>query len=102
MYIVIVKIHVKQDIVDKFVEATILNAQNSIQEPGIVKFDFLQQQNDPTKFILYEVYRTQADTLVHKDTHHYKEWRERVAMMMIEERTSEKYHNIFPDEINWE
>ena len=90
MYIVLVNVHVKNEYIQKFIEATIDNASNSIYEPGVVRFDFHQQQDDPTKFILIEVYRDKKDTLLHKETLHYKRWRDTVAEMMMEDRRSEK------------
>jgi quinol monooxygenase YgiN len=101
VFIVHVHVHVKPDVVDAFREATVENARNSVQEPGIARFDVIQQQDDPTRFVLVEVYRTQADTTRHKETPHYHRWRDTVAEMMAEPRTSVKYANIFPDDQGW-
>lgn len=101
MLIVHVFVHVKQEFVDDFRAATILNARNSVQEAGIARFDVIQQQDDPTRFVLVEVYRTADDPARHKETDHYATWRDTVAEMIAEPRTSIKYTNIFPDESGW-
>ena len=101
MFIVHVFVHVKPDQIEAFRAATIENARNSIQEPGIARFDVIQQQDDPTRFVLVEVYRTPDDPARHKETAHYRKWRETVADMMAEPRTSVKYTNVFPDEKGW-
>lgn len=101
MLIVLVNVHVKPDRIDAFREATIENARNSVQEPGVARFDVIQQQNDPTRFVLFEVYRTPEDVDLHKNTAHYAKWRDTVADMMAEPRTSAKYANVFPDEKGW-
>lgn len=101
MYIVHVHVHVKPEDVDDFVEATIENARNSVREPGIARFDFIQDLDDPTKFVLIEVYRTPDDPAAHKETAHYNIWREKVANMMAEPRQSVKFANVFPDDQGW-
>jgi len=101
MFIVHVFVRVKPDQIEAFRAATIENARNSIQEPGIARFDVIQQQDDPTRFVLVEVYRTPDDPAGHKETAHYRKWRETVADMMAEPRTSVKYTNVFPDEKGW-
>jgi quinol monooxygenase YgiN len=102
MFIVHVFVQVKPDCIEAFKTATLENARNSVQEPGIARFDVIQQQDDPTKFVLVEVYRTSEDPARHKETAHYAAWRETVANMMAVPRTSMKYTNIFPDEDGWE
>ncbi len=102
MFIVHVHVHVKSESVNAFIEETIRNAQNSIKEPGITRFDMLQHQDDPTRFILVEVYRTLKDPVKHKETPHYARWRDQVADMMYEPRTSVKFDNIYPDDDGWE
>ena len=102
MLIVHVFVHVKADSVDDFKTATLLNARNSIQEPGIVRFDVIQQDDDPTRFVLVEVYHTDDDPARHKETAHYAVWRDTVAEMMAEPRRSVKYHEFFPDPARWE
>ena len=101
MFIVHVFVHVKSGQVKDFKEATLENARNSIQEPGIARFDILQQENDPTHFVLIEVYRTSDDAARHKGTLHYKKWHDTVEDMMSEPRNSIKYSNIFPNEEGW-
>ena len=98
MYIVHVFGRVKPDQIVNFKTATIENAQNSVTEPGLARFDVLQQQDDPTRFVLVEVYRTADAPAKHKETPHYQKWRDTVADMMAEPRTSVKYTNVFPDE----
>ena len=98
MLIVHVFVHVKPDQVEAFKAATLENARNSIREPGIARFDVIQQQDDPTHFVLVEVYRTPEDPARHKETTHYQKWRDTVADMMAESRSSIKYTNFFPDE----
>ncbi len=102
MFIVHVFVHVKPEQVEGFRNATLENARNSIQEPGIARFDVIQQQDDPTRFVLVEVYRTPDDPARHKETTHYQKWRDAVADMMAEPRTSVKYTNVFPDEQGWD
>lgn len=101
MLIVHVQVHVKPDCVDAFRTATIENARNSVTEPGIARFDVVQQTDDPTRFVLVEAYRTAEDPARHKETPHYKTWRDTVEPMMAEPRRSAKYHEIFPDEPGW-
>jgi quinol monooxygenase YgiN len=102
MFIVHVFVHVKPDQVAAFQAASLENARNSVQEPGVARFDVIQQQDDPTRFVLIEVYRTVEDSALHKETAHYVKWRDSVAAMMAEPRTSIKYHNVFPDERGWD
>lgn len=102
MLIVHVFVHVKSDQVEAFRKTTLENARNSIQEPGIARFDIIQQQDDPTRFVLVEVYRTPDDPAKHKETAHYQKWRDVVAEMMAEPRTSIKYTNLYPDEKGWD
>ena len=102
MLIVHVFVHVKPDQVEAFQGATLENARNSVQEPGIARFDVIQQQDDPARFVLVEVYRTPEDPAKHKETAHYQKWRDAVAGMMAEPRSSIKYANVFPDEAGWD
>lgn len=101
MFIVHVQVHVKPEFTDAFCEATIENASNSVQEPGITRFDVVQQLDDPSRFVLVEVYRTPDDPARHKETAHYKKWAETVAPMMVEPRSSVKYANVYPDKVGW-
>ena len=101
MLVVHVHVHVKPDSVDSFREASIENASNSIHESGVARFDVIQQNDDPTRFILVEVYRTADDPARHKETAHYKKWRDTVADMMAEPRQAVKFTNAFPDDEGW-
>jgi (4S)-4-hydroxy-5-phosphonooxypentane-2,3-dione isomerase len=98
MIIVHVHVHVKPESIEAFKQASIENARNSIQEPGIAHFDLIQQIDDPTRFILVEIYRTAEAQGAHKETKHYARWRDTVADMMAEPRSAVKYVPIFPDE----
>jgi quinol monooxygenase YgiN len=102
MYIVHVYVHVKKTLVEDFKILTKENAKDSLLEPGIVRFDIVQQQDDPTKFVLIEVYKSFEDTAKHKLTEHYMRWRDAVAYMMKNPRTSIKYFNVFPEDEGWE
>ncbi|MEQ8223622.1 MAG: putative quinol monooxygenase [Candidatus Eremiobacterota bacterium] len=101
MLIVHVFVHVKKEFVEAFKEASVENAKNSVHEPGIARFDVIQQSDNPCRFVLIEVYRTADDPAKHKETTHYATWRDTVAPMMAEPRSSVKYTNIFPDEKGW-
>lgn len=101
MFIVHVHVHVKAESVDAFHQASLENAKNSVQEPGIGRFDVLQQQDDPRRFVLVEVYRDTAAAAAHKETAHYATWRDAVADMMAEPRFSVKYANCFPGDAGW-
>ena len=101
MFVVHVHVHVKPEFVEAFREATLENARNSVQESGIARFDVMQQLDDPTSFVLVEVYRTPDDPARHKETAHYQTWRDTVAEMMAEPRSSTKYENCFPDDEGW-
>ncbi|MGD2188219.1 MAG: antibiotic biosynthesis monooxygenase [Desulfobacterales bacterium] len=101
MFIVHVFVHVKPDKVEEFKSASMENALNSVQEPGIARFDVIQQHDDPSRFVLVEVYRTADDPARHKETQHYQKWRDTVEDMMAEPRRAIKYQNIFPDESGW-
>ena len=101
MFIVHVLVHVKPEDVEAFKAATLDNARNSAQEPGVARFDVVQQNDAPTRFTLVEVYRTSEDPAAHKETAHYQAWRDAVADMMAEPRTSVKYSNVFPDDDGW-
>jgi quinol monooxygenase YgiN len=101
MIIVHVHVHVKPESVDAFREATNVNARASIGEPGIARFDVIQQADDATRFVLVECYRTAQAPAEHKETAHYQKWRDTVAGMMAEPRTSVKYSNVFPPDEGW-
>ena len=101
MLIVLVHVHVKPDCVEAFRTASLENARNSVQEPGIARFDILQQNDDPNRFILNEVYRTKDAPAAHKETGHYQKWRETVEDMMAEPRQAVKLTNLFPIDGEW-
>ncbi len=101
MFIVQVQIHVKPERVEEFREITIENARHSVQEPGLARFDLLQQADDPTRFVLIEVYRHPDAQLRHRETAHYQTWRDKAADMMAEARTSVKFSNVFPADEGW-
>jgi (4S)-4-hydroxy-5-phosphonooxypentane-2,3-dione isomerase len=98
MLIVHVHVRVKPEYVDAFRQATMQNARQSVKEPGISRFDVVQQLDDPTRFVLVEGYRTDEATALHKQTAHYQLWRDAVAPMMAEPRASVKFANIYPDD----
>ena len=102
MLIVHVHVHVKPDAVDAFATASLENARHSREEPGIVRFDVVQQQDDPTRFVLVEIYRTAEDPARHKATAHYATWRDAVEPLMAEPRRSVKYHALSPTPAGWE
>lgn len=101
MNIVQVHVKVKKEYIQQFIEATKENGLNSIREPGIARFDLLQHNDNPQEFILNEIYKYDTAPQEHKDTTHYKKWRDLVADMMEEPRYSKKYTNLFPDDKNW-
>jgi autoinducer 2-degrading protein len=101
MLIVHVHVRVQPERIDDFKAATLANAQASIREPGIARFDVVQQADDPSRFVLVEVYRTAAAPATHKETPHYAAWRDAVAAMMAEPRTSVKFGNVFPADSGW-
>jgi len=102
MHIVHVHVHVQPDHVEAFKAASLVNACSSVNnEPGVARFDVVQQQDDPARFVLVEVYRTPADAAKHKETTHYQSWRDTVADMMAEPRQGIKFQNLFPDDADW-
>lgn len=101
MLIVHVRVHVKPESVAAFKQATEANARESLKEPGIARFDAAQQQDDPTRFVLVEVYRNAEAPSAHKETRHYQVWRDTVAPMMAEPRSSVKFTPVFPDAEGW-
>ncbi len=101
MLIVHVHVHVKPESPVDFRKATIESARSSVQEPGIARFDVIQEQDDETRFVLIEVYRTPEAAAAHKETAHYAKWRDTVADMMAEPRQSVKYCEIFPEAEDW-
>src|SRR6516225_2039582 len=102
MLVVHVHVHVKPESIEDFKRITLANARESVKEPGIARFDVVQQQDDPTRFVLIEAYRTPEAPAAHKETRHYQVWRDAVAPMMAEPRTNVKYQNLFPDDKGYE
>ena len=100
MQIVHVHVNVRPEFIEAFKQATIENANNSVKEAGVARFDIIQQTDDPTKFILVEVYKTADAPGAHKETTHYKRWRDTVMKMMAEPRRGIKYNKIFPTDEN--
>ena len=101
MFVVHVHVNVKSQFVEAFKEATLENASNSVKEPGIARFDVLQQEDDPTCFVLVEAYKSVEASAAHKETAHYLKWRDAVAEMMAEPRKGIKYTNLFPEDSKW-
>jgi autoinducer 2-degrading protein len=101
MLIVHVHAHVKPEVIEAFRQATLENARRSVQEAGIARFDVIQQADDPSRFVLVEVYRTPDAAVRHKETAHYQVWRDTVAPMMAEPRSGVKYANVFPADEGW-
>jgi (4S)-4-hydroxy-5-phosphonooxypentane-2,3-dione isomerase len=101
MLVVFVHVYVKEDCVEAFKAATLENARSSAKEPGVARFDFFQQQDDPAKFTLVEAYRTGDAPTRHKETAHYAKWRDAVVDMMAAPRFSVKYANLHPDDLNY-
>ena len=101
--LIIVHVHarVKPDAVEAFRAASVENARQSVREPGVARFDVIQATDDPTRFVLVEVYRTGEAPAAHKETAHYKRWRDTVADLMAEPRASTRYVNVFPEAGGW-
>lgn len=96
MQVTLVHVQVKPERVDDFVRATAANHENSVREPGNLRFDVLQDPHEPTRFILYEAYRDEATAKAHKETAHYLQWRDSVADMMAEPRRGEPMLGLLP------
>jgi autoinducer 2-degrading protein len=101
LLIVQVQVQVKPDAIQAFRAATLLNAQASVREPGIARFDVIQSREDPSRFVLIEAYRNADAPAAHKETTHYQAWRDAVADLMAAPRTSVKYTNVFPEDAAW-
>jgi len=101
MYIMHVSIRVRPKCVDDFISATLANARASVREPGVARFDVIQELDDPTRFKLVEVYRSEADVAKHKETAHYAAWIKVAEGMMADSRTRVFYRNVFPDDSGW-
>lgn len=101
MHVVLVHVHVLPEHIEAFIEAALANARSSVQEAGVARFDVIQQQDDPARFVLVEVYRTPEAPAAHKQTAHYLTWRDTVAGMMAEPRQAVTFTPLFPDEAGW-
>lgn len=97
MLIIHISVRVKPEMVEEFKKVTIANAQSSLEEPGIARFEVLQQTHDPARFLLAEAYRSEEAIAAHKETAHYAAWRDAVEPMMAEERTRIRYTNVYPE-----
>jgi quinol monooxygenase YgiN len=101
LQIVHVYVHVLPDAVEAFRAATLANARASVKEPGVARFDVVQDRDDPTRFVLVEAYRSPAAVAAHKETAHYQTWRDAVAPLMAEPRSSRKFVSVHPDDAGW-
>ena len=101
MLIIQIHVHVKPEFVEAFRQATAENARHSVQEPGIARFDVVQQNDDPTRFVLVEAYRSVDATGLHRETAHYRKWRDAAEPMMAEPRSRVEYSNVFPADEGW-
>jgi quinol monooxygenase YgiN len=101
LYIIHVQVHVKPDAIEALRAATLANAQASVKEPGILRFDFIQSREDPTRFVLVEVYKHPDDQAAHRETAHYLTWRDAVADLMAEPRSAARYVNVAPADADW-
>jgi autoinducer 2-degrading protein len=98
MIVTCVHVHVKPEAVNDFIEASVLNHKGSVKEPGNLRFDFVQQADDPTRFMIYEAFESEESVAVHKTTGHYQKWRDTVNDMMAEPRYGVRYYVIEPKE----
>jgi (4S)-4-hydroxy-5-phosphonooxypentane-2,3-dione isomerase len=101
MLVALVYVHIKPEYLEAFKEATLENARNSVQEPGVARFDVIQQEDDPTRFVLVEVYRDAEAPARHKETAHYAKWRSVAEDMMAEPRSGVRYQSLFPGDEGW-
>ena len=95
MFVVAVTIYVKPEFIEPFKEATLDNARNTRKEPGNLRFDVLQSNDDPARFMLYEVYKTPEDFPRHQETAHYARWKEKVTDWMAQPRVGVKHTTLF-------
>jgi quinol monooxygenase YgiN len=101
MFVIHVHAQIKPPYIKDFKAACIANAKESVKEEGIARFDIVQQQDDPTRFVLIEVYRNKDAPAKHKETLHYRDWRDKVLLMMAQPRKSSFFTNVYPDDKNW-
>jgi len=98
MIIVHVYLHAKEEMINAFKEANIKNAKSSVQEPGILRFDVMQQEDDQSRFLLVEIYKNEKAISAHKETAHYAEWVKVAEPKLAEPRVKTIYRNLFPDD----
>ncbi len=98
MIVTCVYVHVKPLVLNDFIEASVLNRKGSVKEPGNLRFDFVQQADDPARFMLYEAFESEEAALAHKSSDHYLKWRDTVKEMMAEPRYGVKYNILEPEE----
>lgn len=96
MHTVIVTIRVEPGRIDEFVKETLENVRATLKEPGVMRFDLLREAEDPSRFLLVEVYRHAEDQVSHKETAHYKRWAAEVETLLAEPRTRKIYHTLSP------
>ncbi|HUX58022.1 MAG TPA: antibiotic biosynthesis monooxygenase [Bacteroidales bacterium] len=102
MIVICVYVHVKSDAVNSFINATVTNHLESVKEPGNLRFDFIQQSDDPCRFMIYEAYESEEAAASHKNTDHYLKWRDTVKDFMVEPRQGIKYNILVPnDRAKW-
>ena len=101
LHIALVDVHVLPERIEDFREASLMNASESRKEAGVVRFDVIQESEDPSRFVLIEVFRSVAAAAAHRETAHYQRWRDAVYPMMAEPRTNRKYVNVSPADAGW-
>jgi quinol monooxygenase YgiN len=101
MHILHVYVHVKPEHIETFKQITIDNASHSVREPGCLRFDVVQQADDPGRFVLLEVYRDQSGHAAHRETAHFKLWAEKVTDLLVEPRSRQIFKNVYPGEDGW-
>jgi len=101
MIVMIVRMRVKPEYVEAFKKASVENARHSAQEPGIARFDLIQDAADPTRFAFVEVFRSAEAHDAHRGTDHYLTWRDTVGDMMAEPRSAVKHVSVFPEDADW-
>jgi len=102
MYVVCVTSKVKEEFREEYIAENHKNARNSRKEPGNLRFDVLQAEDDPNQFFFYEVYRSKDDFVIHQQTPHYLKWRDTVKEWMAEPRKGVKHNSLFPvEEEQW-
>ena len=97
MFVTLVQVHVIPEYIPEFIAASKANHTASVKEPGNLRFDILQSPEDPGRFVLYEAYRTRQDASAHKETGHYRTWRDTVADWMSEPRQGISYTGLYPE-----